>query len=509
MVQSRTENSKINIELALIFLYFGWLIGNIFFGERIPVNDGRGWDGVIFANIAQHFSDLVFHHEVDQYELQRIIPSGIVYLFFVKVCGLSLTSAQMPTVFSIYNIAILLFAVFVWSKIAKQLAWNPQVRLISFTGLFLNYANLKMITYYPILTDQSAFACGLLMIYFFLNNKNFNVLLTAVIGAFIFPTLLYVGTILFIFPLNKSKHSNRISQFIVDKAIIFAIFLGAMVTLLGIYLCVVLKEHTISCDYSAFVLAISSVTLFTYLTLAMYPILKMTHMNLRIIKCIPRKAINIFNDAFDAFALRILLAIVLIICLKKSIFLLSNGDVGSLPLQNFIQNIIAQSLAFPLNFFMSHVMYYGPIICLLTYFWKDVVGYLSDQGLGLFIVTSLYVVLSIGSESRQFINFLPIAVIAISQVLNQKKIGDMHTYVFISLSLAISKVWLPLNHGVWNDLLLTTQPQLSQEFPMQWYFMNFGPWVAPKIYIVNLLLISMMFFLINRYSKKLSSESST
>lgn len=42
-------------ENTIIFLFFAWLIGSIFFGEHIPAGNGLGWDGVLYANLAQHF----------------------------------------------------------------------------------------------------------------------------------------------------------------------------------------------------------------------------------------------------------------------------------------------------------------------------------------------------------------------------------------------------------------------------------------------------------------------
>lgn len=160
---------KINLFL-MVFLFFAWQIGNIFWGEHIPAGDGLGWDGTIYARIAYDFFNLFFHHQIDQYSLQRILPSGIIYTF-AKLIGHSLTMAQMPLAFSIYNTVILVLAVYTWQAIANILAWRPQVQVISFAGLFLNYAILKMNPYYPVLTDTSAFCCGLVMIYFFLAKK--------------------------------------------------------------------------------------------------------------------------------------------------------------------------------------------------------------------------------------------------------------------------------------------------------------------------------------------------
>ncbi len=470
-------------EYILIFLFFGWLLINIFFGERIPINNGAGWDGLRYSAIAQHFTDFVLHHQLTQYSLQRIFPSTIVH-FFTKLAHIPITDLQAPVIFSIYNAVILFFAVFIWYAIAKKLRWSPEVRLISFAGLFFNYAILKMNVYYPILTDTSAFMFGLLMIYFFLINNNYGVLSTGIIGAFIFPTFLYMGLILFVFPLQENR--ENVAHINSKKVIYLTLFkvIGIVVACLSIYL--ISGKKMLGGYYTFPVLFVSVMGLFIYLFLAMYPI--------------SRHFFNVFREIKRSLNHRILLALLIVIFLKSFIHFFSNKAASQLTPWSFIINVAAQALAYPLNFIISHVIYYGPIICLCIIFWKDIVEYIKNKSSGLFIVTVLYIVLSIGSESRQFINFFPIIVVGAAEILNRKTISWRFTYIFILLSLIVSKAWLPLNHGEWLSLN-THPPELTLAFPMQWYFMSLGPWVAHPIYAIHFIAVSMLFLFTYKLAK--------
>ena len=479
------KNSYQKIEYILIFLFFGWLLVNVFFGERIPANNGIGWDGRLYAEIAQRFTDLVSHNQLTQYSLQRVFPSATVY-FAAKLMHIPITDLQIPLAFSIYNTTILFFAVLMWNAIAKKLMWNPHVRLISFAGLFLNYAILKMNTYYPTLTDTSAFMFGLLMMYFFLSNKNYCVLLTGIIGAFIFPTFLYVGLILFVFPVEKKQENITYIPTVSKKEKYFALFKAVNIVVASLVIYKISGEKSLGGYYGFPVLCISAIGLFIYLFLAMHPISK--------------HSFNIFFMIKRALSYRILLALLVAVSVKKLIYFLSNKDAGVLTPWILITHIMAQALAYPLNFIISHIIYYGPIICFCIFFWKESVEYIKHKGPGLFIVTVLYVVLSIGSESRQFMNFFPIVVIVVAEVLNRKTLSWNFTYAFILLSLITSKVWLPLNHGEWFDLL-THPVELILAFPMQWYFMSQGPWVSHSMYIINLIAVSMLFLLTYKLSK--------
>ncbi|MEO8400826.1 MAG: hypothetical protein ABI597_03380 [Gammaproteobacteria bacterium] len=475
------SKAKINFEFLILLLFFTWLIAYIFLGEHILVADGLGWDGAIYGHITQLLPDLLFSHQLDQYSLQRILPLGVVYSF-AKLFHTSLEVAKMPMAFSIYNTGLLVLAVFIWHNLAKKLNWNSQVRLISFAGLFLNYAILKMNPYYPILTDTSGFVCGLAMFYFFLTEKNYGVLLTAILGAFVFPTLLYIGLVLFIFPRQKNQTYFHADKIATSLALLLA------VTVVSICLFVHLKLHqqALGGYYATPVLYISAISLFAYVILAARPLSSYYS--------------SFFSNLKHIQIQRVFFALIIAVCLKKCIAFFSSGKTGMLSFSLFAENITSQSLAYPLVFLVSHILYYGPIVCLLIYFWNDVVKYLTANGFGLFLVCSLYLLLSIGSESRQLINFLPIAVIVLAEVLNCKSLSWKFTHLFILLSLMVSRAWLPLNHGTWLSLL-SNPPEITLAFPMQWYFMSQGPWMSHAMYLVNFILVTLLLYFIYRMTK--------
>lgn len=482
----RTQQFYQKIEFLLCGAFFCWLLYSIFFGERIPESGGVGYDGVLYAGLAQDFTSIVFAHKLSIYALQRVLPSGIIY-YVAHLFHFSLTQATMPMVFSIYNTIILMFAVFVWHQIAKQLHWTPQVRLISFAGLFLNYAILKMNTYYPILTDTSAFFCGLLMVYLFLLDKKFFVLLTMIAGAFIFPTLVYVGFILFVVSNKQQDYLSQQAHSL--RAIILALLSAIIITMCisMIYYEIGVRDEFALGRYSAFpVLCLSIASLFVYFFLSLLPVYN------NFFALFIRSLKQFFN-------VRLLLALLVVIAIKSSIHSLSNGEAGPLTPALFVELISVRSLAYPLIFLVSHLIYYGPIVCLLIYFWRDVINALQNENLGLFLVAGCYIVLAINPESREAINFFPIAVIAVCQILNNKKIDASFVYFFLLLSLVVSRVWLPLNHG-WLSLA-TNPPQVTLEFPMQWYFMSQGPWMSNVMYVVYAVVTLSVFAIIYPFTK--------
>lgn len=87
----------------------------------------------------------------------------------------------------------------------------------------------------------------------------------------------------------------------------------------------------------------------------------------------------------------------------------------------------------------------------------------------------------------------------VAEVLNRKAVSWYFTNAFIFLSLVVSKVWLPINHGSWPA---DQGAAVTLAFPMQWYFMNYGPWMSQQMYLVNMTiavsLFLCLFFLVKK-----------
>lgn len=445
----------------VLFLFFLWLGFNLFFGEHILANNGLGWDGVGYARMAQNIDSMLINHEVSSYKIQRIFPSLLIFSLS-KGFHFTITNQNAPFVFSILNAGMLILSIFLWNAVARKANWDIKVRILSFAGLFLNFVNLKMAFYYPVLTDTTAFTIGLAMIYCYISRKNLALILLSVVGAWTFPTLLCMGMVLFIFPIRNEK--NLIPGYSKIYSSFFSFILAISVTVLCLIIQSKYREGALGNNYSLPILSVSGITLFLYLFFAAKPLI---HYRLKTV---------ISSIQINRFLLSIL--IVATIALIIHFNCISSTNAG---LWFYLIHVSNQALAYPLNFMVSHIMYYGATVILLIYFWKEVTENMNEKGPGLIIVTAMCIVLSIGSESRQLTNFLPLIVIMVAEVLNKKIVTWNFVWFFTLLNLIISRFWLPLNHGDWPSLEISP-PQVTLEFPLQWYFMNLGPWLSHFMY---------------------------
>src|ERR1700692_3443195 len=107
-------NKKIlNFSILLLSIYS---IGYYFIGERIPIYNGFGWDGTIYAAYAQNFW-AVLRHTNDIYHINRILPSFIIYCFL----KLSHLNTKSPTIivdsFILFNSLLFILTAYFWFKI--------------------------------------------------------------------------------------------------------------------------------------------------------------------------------------------------------------------------------------------------------------------------------------------------------------------------------------------------------------------------------------------------------
>jgi hypothetical protein len=121
------------------------------------------------------------------------------------------------------------------------------------------------------------------------------------------------------------------------------------------------------------------------------------------------------------------------------------------------------------------------VFLLSILYWKKLKQTLLEMPLPLFWTTFLSLTLMMGSESRALIAGLPFIIFVMVMALRQLQLNGWQQVSFLVLAIAFSQVWLPINNGEMSGEFL--------QFPMQRYFMHFGPWMSNTSYVLNLILV--------------------
>jgi hypothetical protein len=166
MFEGKKTQFKI-LELFIGGLFFLLITYTIFFGQKIPVSNGMGWDGSITRDILRHFSSFLNTHSLDIYNLQHLFPNAIFYLT-AKLFNIPLTDQNILTGAAIINYLFMVTAVIFFYLISQKLQINQAVRILAIVGLFVNFATLKFSGYYLLLPDVSVFSLIIILYYAYL-----------------------------------------------------------------------------------------------------------------------------------------------------------------------------------------------------------------------------------------------------------------------------------------------------------------------------------------------------
>lgn len=71
----------------ILVLLLAVIVAMNYFGEIVAMNDGAGWDGVIYRDIVLHIEDDFFTGGINKYHMHRFLPFAIVH-FVLKWTGL-------------------------------------------------------------------------------------------------------------------------------------------------------------------------------------------------------------------------------------------------------------------------------------------------------------------------------------------------------------------------------------------------------------------------------------
>jgi hypothetical protein len=80
-------------------------------------------------------------------------------------------------------------------------------------------------------------------------------------------------------------------------------------------------------------------------------------------------------------------------------------------------------------------------------------------------------------------------VVTIAMLLNQATVRPTAVIVLSLMSVVCSKIWLSLNFPGMPEQAANIQNGSFTAFPLQYYFMNHGPWMSMNAYLVQSALV--------------------
>lgn len=470
------------LHICMLSILVAVTIFHLLFPDFVQFSQALKWDGENYIYYTLQFPQVAFGQTLNMYHFQRILPSGIIY-YSAKLLGIPLTAPKVFYAFVGLNILLIFISFCIWLQICRQLALSSKGKLLGFTGLFVNFALLKMPFYYPVLTDVMAFTLGMSLLYFYLKRNSAGVLITGLIGAFTFPTVFYSSLLLFAFPMEQPKPVSPGSYSLWNKWLALLTAFGLLL-LIGVF--IFYRQVPLINPNTPAVLILSIAAVIAYFYLVGKAFYKAE---------LYLQAIRSFNTSGRGFIALGIFSVLYII-----IFWGAGHEPSPLNYKGFLANIVVSAIANPFTFLVSHAVYVGPVLLVLLYFIRFFIEEIYRYGLGLHLFVLGYVLLSINSETRLFINAWPFFVAFLCKSLEKTNLPSGFYILLLLCSLALSKFWYRIDLAYFSANYL--------DFPEQKYFMSIGPWMSDAMYMLQggimLLLYFWMYWL---YFRNLKASS--
>lgn len=465
------------------FVLFGILLVILiysFTGEKLPYNNGLGWDGEDYFGILQNFSDMYLDRGINAYHIQRILPFAIIHYIYA-IFGIEVTPASAVIGCCVLNFICILLTVLYFFKISGNRKWNPTTETIAFAICFFNVPILKVFGYYSMLTDCPAYLLSYMTIYYFLTNNKTMEVIVGVMAMVTWPILALVIWILAFFPRTEVfvlKPEDRISS-IISSFVRLAYTLWLPLLFFAISAAFYYKHpelpflewfnHRHPLNYYHAIISI-------FATAGLFFIAS---------KAFKLEWKNVFAIIFQRRNLIILISsfIGFVIVYKLSKYYGGKSSFSPLGQVIALQEYPASDILVVLE---THFLFLGLFFLMIVLLWKDYVKEVcKEYGIGFLLAVMLGLVFVTEIETRKLISFYPVFMIPLMGVLDKKDFKNWVPIAFVAISLALSFFWWKINvSGIEESFIARIDNYRA--FPAQRYFMFMGPWQCRMVYMITL-----------------------
>lgn len=472
-------SSLSNKQLRILYISITVIIFFVNFNrEIINVNEGAGWDGRLYLKVTKTAYYLKAK-ALNQYHIQRVLVPLVVN----RILWITKSNKSIPeiiTAYRFFNLFCLLLAIFYYVKIAIKLNLSKQNELIGFCSIFWIYPILKLLFYYPMLTDYAAFTLGLIFTYYYLKDSLVGMLTILLLGSFVYPTF-SIFLILIVFKRNEIDIKEYKGW--LQSAILPSLFLVAII---GMYYFNKARLFSTISDTSPVTEILFPVSLIGAAIYLFY-----------LTKFLPRIK-KLFFSFKDLDNKRVIISVIFYLVIWIVRKALSSKYTG-LTLKEFLFNISKQSITNPLIFIIAHTVYFGLFFMMIYYFRKQLKDVIRNFGFGMTYWVFIVIIFSLGNESRQLLNFYPLVAIILIMAIqkSEAKFSNFSLVLYLVICLFISSFWATLS---WNGEMNAD----FMNYPAQNYFRYQGPWMSNYNYIIFssiFLIIGGIFFVLQKTGK--------
>jgi len=456
-------------------------VAGIVLSERVDHGEGFGWDGIVYGRVAQDPVQRLLVDPVGPYQLQRVLPSVVVGSF-LRVAGASPTAANVVLGFLLYNALLMVGMCVLWNRIARRLELSSGAHWLGFIALFVNVAMLRNAAYYPVLTDVSAAALGLLFLELHLSGRRVALALASILGAFAWPLATYYGATLLLLPTSAPPLDRT-------RPTRLGVWLGGALGVLAAAGCLFMYHERgyRSPGMGPITVVVEEVV---------YVGIVLSSVYLALVVGSYARGVSTRTVRTAAARLRkidVALALAVLLVPRVVIAAIAVGP-SFMSLKDFLYFAMYGSVTRPALPLVAHAVYLGPVVLMIAPLWSEVRDAAAGLGAGVLCVAAISLLLLISPESRQGLLGWPMLVALIAVAADRCVHLTRGVVATVGLLAVISvKPWMSFvtpPGGAPEAAWMSLSPDLrEQAVRYRRYFMHHGPWMPNREYVVQGLVV--------------------
>jgi hypothetical protein len=450
--------------------------------ERIPICNGTGYDGSMYADFIRNLDGYLADRTIGAYYVDRILPIWIVRQALITL-DLPLSDGNVIGAFLVLNTLLLALSAFALGRIARRLQLSEAGTVLLSGALFINFLVLKMGFYYPVLMDLIGFCLALLILDAHLAGRHLALMALTIGGSFCWPTTWIIGLPLILFPSrpvisDDPAEAGKPPQFSwLAAGLIGAGFLAFLLPRIGKFWD---QPPENAVPLIKMMVPISLLASVAWVTLSLGKLGTGGVVALRH-RC--RALIT------TSSACRFLVALAGFLVLRERIgrrFCASPGCY-----ERVLDYLAFFAISRPLGYLLAHAIYFGPIVLLAVWQWRRLCSCLGILSPGMLIVAAAAIVLGLDAESRHLVQFFAVLAPFAVLVLDRETAAPALVWAYLPLAAFASKVWMSFNAR--EDL--------------KFYFLNHGPWIGNREYVIQgILAVVILAVLLGRCRKSVPRQ---
>ncbi|MFK3798196.1 hypothetical protein [Pseudomonas sp. NPDC088444] len=469
----------------------------------IPVNNGAGWDGAGYLSVIQDIGNGTFLQN-DPYHVTRLpgfIPAISAALLGFR--GLDLIHIQTAV-----NIFLMALSAGLFSESLKSLGRSVVVTRLSTATLVFSWPFVVMPVYYPILSDNTALFMSCLAIWSWATGRQKMLYFTTFASLWVMPGLFVIPFILSVYPPRGAQPT--LAQQPRDKLLLLG---SCVATLLIMGILTKLFTSLASTLPDEFIVQHSRILngMTALIELKSLSIAAAFAGALIFSWALSRR---IFDPAsWNLISVpKLVVATILLIANLAIMYFGVNWATGfkGPPLLHFMY---AQTLALPFKPIVSHFIGLNPavLIAVAGLLFKGM-SERTDKGPEIALLCFVPA-LFFGSESRQWVGILPIAILLLSL---QTWSIPRRIWCFAAAVMAVLPALLLKS----ETLVASSQSMGLQSVEWQYYFSRQGPWMSVASYEITVIALAIFIIgfyfansiglaiirIVNKIKKQVSSE---